>query len=166
MTVPSPGRIVRYVDAERGELAAIVTEHGQDGRVSLLVLYPAPHRPVGIGDISYDPDGAAGTWHWPTISTRDRRSSDRLVTVCALLSLLAVLVTSFVAFTVLDQQGELESNGSQTEGAVCSIVAYAETQAANIREANPGEPSKTATELDALAGRMRATGIRCPARPE
>lgn len=179
--MPSVGRIVRYTSKTGNyELAAVVTatreslwapgvERGDvppissDTHVHLRVFTPGALEAYQEFDVPFDADGAPGTWRWPTIRTRDRRATDKLAVLCAVLSLMAVLVTSFVAFTVLEQQGELETTNQQTEQAVCSIVSYAETQAENIRTANPGQLSDTATELDDLAGAMRATGIRCPA---
>ena len=71
------GRIVRYVvpEAQRNSRdpdpvrAAIVTSvHDDEGLVNLSVFndgsYDGPHGPYATS-VSYDPDAAGGTWHWP-----------------------------------------------------------------------------------------------------
>jgi hypothetical protein len=163
VSVPSPGRIVRYVPKAGVERAGMIIERVRDTDVHLAVF--TTEGVETIENVTYDADGRPGTWHWPTIATRDRRRTDKLVVSCLGLTLLAVVVTMVVAWTVLGQQDDVRENSQQIEDAVCATVAYAERQADNIRTANPEDPSGTAAELEDLGSEMRETGIGCPARP-
>lgn len=79
------------------------------------------------------------------------------------LCVIAVVVTVFVAVTVLKNRDDVHLS-------VCAIVTYAESQADQARagdpSAKPPRPPnpKAADNLDDLSRRVRKTGINCPAR--
>lgn len=59
---PTVCRMVLFVDAFGQEWPAVVSK--TDGTKVDLTVFPQP-QPAYVADVTYDPSGAPGSWHWP-----------------------------------------------------------------------------------------------------
>jgi hypothetical protein len=76
-------------------------------------------------------------------------------------AIVAFFVVAVVITFVLNQNiSKTTTNTERVEQAVCTVVVYVERQLPNIK--NPA----AAKELSKLSDGMRATGVRCAARPK
>lgn len=63
---PSVGRIVHYLDADEGCVAAIIVDVRNDGRASLVPFWPSVGAGHPISDVNQDATRRIhGTWHEP-----------------------------------------------------------------------------------------------------